>query len=406
MAATDNGGRAALPTWATVTRVSTRGPDPRPISTRALNRATLVRQGLVERLVAPAPEAVARLAGLQAQHADQPYVALWSRRKAQRIADLESALHEGTVVKATLMRTTLHLVAARDLAAYDVATADARLGTWAPSARRAGLDLHRLNTELRAYCTEPRTVAEIEAHLAARHPGVDAAEHVPDGVRNAWFRLGSAAGGLVHVPPSGLWREHGKPAYVTSEVRLGEVAQPSFAEALETTLRRYLAAYGPASVADFAKWAGQRRVTPVRDLLAALGEEVVRYVAPDGRELVDLVDLPHPDEDVPAPPRFLSRWDSLLIAYAVRDRVLPDAHVPAVVRKNGDFLPTFLVDGLVAGRWSVGTEAATGRLRLEPFGRVPRADRAALVEEGERLVRYVEPEADRYDVTWAPGSDL
>lgn len=370
------------------------------LSLQRLNRATLDRQGLIERWTGSVAEVVGRLAGLQAQHADWPYVALWSRRRDQEIADLEAALTNRSVVKATLMRATLHLVAADDFPFLDVASSDGPLSSWAPTARRAGLDLGELNQTLLDFCGEPRTVAEIEAHLQDAYPGGLAGSHVPLGVRNTGFRMASAAGGLVHVPPSGMWRSHGRPSYVDARRWLGAGTRPRPEEALPAAVERYLSAYGPASAEDVLKWVGQRRITKVRAAIDALGERIVRLTGPDDRILVDLADQSVPDEDTPVPVRFLSRWDSVLIAYDVRDRILPDTHKEAVIKKNGDFLPTFLVDGLVAGLWSVNTERGGAVLKLTPLARVPKSDRLALEDEGEKLVRYVEPDARTHGVAW------
>lgn len=375
-------------------------------SLRALNRATLARQGLIERMTGPVADVVGRLAGLQAQHANAPYVALWSRRDGQTIADLEAALADRSVVKATVMRSTLHLVAAADFAALDTAAAQGRVAVWQASARRAGVDLAELHAAILAFCAEPRSVAEIEEHLATSAPSL-ARAGVPEGVRNGAFRMASGSGGLVHAPPSGRWREHGKPRYVTARVWLGDAAAPGAVGddvALTIALERYLAAYGPASLQDVGKWLGQPRIPRLRAAATALGERIVHLTGDDDRDLVDLADLPaeaSPDPDMPVPARFLSRWDSVLIGYDVRDRILPAAHRAAVIKKNGDFLPTFLVDGLVAGLWSVTVAGDEAVLTLAPFATVPRADRRTLEDEGERLVRYVEAEASRHAVRWA-----
>lgn len=371
----------------------------RTLSLRALNRTTLHRQGLLERHPGTAAEVVGRLAGLQAQHADQPYIALWSRRADHSIADLEGALADRSVVKATVMRTTLHLVDARDYRAFDVLSAEPRLATWRPSAGRAGLDLLELGAELREFCSEPRTVAEIEEHLAANHGSVDAVKAIPGGVRNAWFRLASSAGGLVHVPPSGRWRSHAKPRYLAADAWLGPGPQLDHAAALDVAVRRYLTAYGPATLDDLVRWSGQRRLPPVRQALERLGEELVRLTGPDGSELVDLAGLEVLD-DAEAPARFLARWDTGIIGYAGRDRILPPDQTAAVAKKNGDFLPTFLLDGFVAGLWSVEVSAGRAVLRLQPFGTPSKAQRTGLVDEAERLVRFVEPDAPEHAVAW------
>ncbi|HYH93301.1 MAG TPA: crosslink repair DNA glycosylase YcaQ family protein, partial [Candidatus Saccharimonadales bacterium] len=181
---------------------------------RALNRSTLHRQGLLERGTGSPEAAIGRLAGLQAQHANMPYIALWSRLEGLTIAALERALDEHRVVRGTVMRGTLHLVAAADHGAFDVASAQVRLAVYGSIARQAGLDIGDLNRTLRRFCDEPRTVAEMEAHFETVVPDASLHDHVPAGSRHVAFRLAGAGGGLVHVPPSGHWKEHGKPRYI------------------------------------------------------------------------------------------------------------------------------------------------------------------------------------------------
>jgi hypothetical protein len=152
---------------------------------------------------------------------------------------------------------------------------------------------------------------------------------------------------------------------------------------------------------DIVKWAGLRKVTAVKKTLAEMGDLVSRLEGPDGDELHDLADMSVPDPGAPAPTRFLSRWDSILIAYHQRERILPPRYKDAVIRKNGDFLPTFLVDGLVAGLWSIEEAKDGATLNLDPFHRVPRAARTTLEEEAGRLARYAVPDANRHRVLWA-----
>jgi hypothetical protein len=166
-------------------------------------------------------------------------------------------------------------------------------------------------------------------------------------------------------------------------------------------VRRYLGAYGPASIEDIGRWLGERRPARLRTASAALGDGVRRLDSDDGRQLLDLEGAPLASGDEPAPSRFLARWDSVLIGYDERDRMLPRELAPAVVKKNGDFLPTFLVDGRVGGLWSSETVAGEGVLRLEPLVHIARAERTSLTEEGERLVRFVERDASRHAVRWA-----
>ncbi|MEJ7695712.1 MAG: winged helix DNA-binding domain-containing protein [Candidatus Limnocylindrales bacterium] len=370
------------------------------LTLRRLNRATLQRQGLIDRHAGSVAEVIGRLAGLQAQHANAPYVALWSRMRDLRMSDLETALQDRSVVKATIMRATLHLVAARDFRAFDAASVEARRANWNPTASRAGIDVGRLHAELLAFCREPRTVAEIQAHLADKVPGDALSGTAPVGVRNTLFRIASGSGGLVHVPPSGFWRSHGKPRYLDADVWLPD--QPTIAprDALVTSMERYLSAYGPASLSDVGKWVGQPRITRLREAAATLGDRLRSYTGPDGRALLDLADRSVPDGDVPAPARFLSRWDSVIIGYEVRDRILPEPYRDVVGTKNGDFLPTFLVDGWIAGLWATDRAKDRATIRLSPFRTVSPHDRTGLETEAVAALRYVEPGALDYDVRW------
>lgn len=372
------------------------------LSLRQLNRTTLLRQSLLERAAEDPATAVGRLAGLQAQYANSPYIALWSRLRAFAIGDLEAALDDRTVVKASAIRNTLHLVTASDYPALSGASGEARIANWRASSKRAGLDTADLHRHLLRFAREPRTIAEMEADLEVLASDSSLAPFVPSGVRHVAFRMASAHGWLVHVPPSGRWDSFAKPRYVDAGVWLPGAARPEPGEAIRLATERYLGAYGPASVADIGRWIGQPRLAAVRGAVEGLGDRVRRYRGPDDRALVDLVEAPIATGEEPAPGRFLARWDSVIIGYEARDRILPPALVPAVViRRNGDFLPSFTVDGFVAGTWSVSAERDTTTLELTPISSVPRAARTELTGEAERLAQFITRDEGRTQVRWA-----
>jgi hypothetical protein len=371
-----------------------------------LNRTTLARQRLLTRSHDDVPGVVRAVGGLQAQHADMPYVGLWSRRAEQTIAGLEAALTDRHLVKATVMRSTLHLVRAQDWPVLDAVSAEQRLAAWRPSAGRAGVDLAELNVAVRRYCAEPRTVDEIEAFAAERHRGVDPTAAVPGGVSRPWWRLASAGGGLVHVPPSGLWRSHAAPRYLDGRVWLADALpgssraeEPEADVARAAAVDHYLRAFGPASRGDVARGLGILRATPLKRARALLDLRVLE--GPDGRELLDVADGETVEGDVPAPVRFLPRWDHLLVALEDRSRFLDAATAAGVYRRNGDVLPTFWTGGRVAGTWVVDVEDERATLRLSALGRAPSgSDRDALEAEGAGLIAYVTPEATERAVTW------
>jgi hypothetical protein len=307
------------------------------INERTLNRATLARQLLLERSPLPVADAVRHLVGLQAQAPASPYLALWNRLSGFAAADLDQAFSEGTVVKATLLRITLHAAHAADYPVLHDAVRGvlraARLG----DARftRAGLTIAEVDEflpELIAFTAVPRTVAEIEAMLADRFGGERP---------GLWWALRTFAP-LHHVPTAGPWMFGSREFRAASSGPVPVLTDPSRSAAVQELVRRYLTAFGPATAADIRQFT----LLPGALIRQALDGSFERWG--------DLYDVPGgelPPADVPAPPRLLGMWDNMLLAYADRSRVIPPEYRRAVIRVNGDVLPCVLVDGYVAGVW-------------------------------------------------------
>jgi hypothetical protein len=341
----------------------------RVLTLRELNRATLARQLLLERRRASATAVIERLAGMQAQWPQAPYVGLWSRIPAFRRETLERAIRSGKVVKATMMRGTLHLVTARDYPLFFAALQSLR--PWGdPESVELGRKLVPAIRKL--FADGPLTFQQVMEHLERTHGKVDELTR-----RRAWFAARTGAH-VLHAPETALWSSRPQALFATIE-------EP---EALDITLarvdlvRRYLGAFGPASRADLASWSGMR-VTDLADAFEAL-EPLRRFRDENGRELLDLPRAPLPAGDTPAPIRFLPKWDNLLLGFADRTRVLPEEYRKAVIAKNGDVAQTFLVDGVVAGRW----RQENGKVALEPFAPLPRTARRELEDEAARLARF------------------
>jgi len=365
----------------------------RPISVltrRELNRATLARQLLLARSPLGVTAAIDRLAGLQAQYSPAPYVALWTRLADFARDDLTRALRRRSVVKATLMRGTLHLVTARELPSYAALVAHAGEQRFVAEAGHLGLDPAVLREAIDEHLREPRSVDELIVHLTSRGGRARRRAYIR-------WRLLAAHGGLIHAWPSGAWRVFGAARLVAARHVLRGWRDLDHREALAHLARRYLAAFGPASPADLTQWSGipQARWRPG---LEAIAGELRSFRDEDGRALLDLRRAPRPAAETVAPVRFLGKWDSVLLAHARRDRVLPHGRWKLVVGPNGDVLPTFLVDGTVAGSWSVTRRGEEALLTLSPFGRLDRAVRRALEDEAEPLVRFLEPDAARHGV--------
>jgi DNA glycosylase AlkZ-like len=344
---------------------------PRALSLRELNRATLARQMLLRRHSISAVRAIERVGGLQAQWPPAPYVGLWTRVEGFRRAGLERPLARGDVVKTTLMRATLHLVSARD---YPVFLAALHGGGASPLREEALALAQRAAPGLRALFAEgPRSRTEVMGWLAEEHPS----ELIDKFPWTTWFAVRVSAN-LVHTPEAAAWDARTGRRLAPLEV----VAPVDPAVARVEVVRRYLAAFGPASVADVRQWSGMRS----RDVIPALEalEPLRRFSDEDGRELLDLARAPLP-RDVPAPVRFLPKWDNLLLAHDDRRRVLPDEYRRVVIRKNGDVDQTFLVDGVVAGTWA----AVDGHVDVRPFAPLPRGVRREVEDEAARLAAFV-----------------
>jgi hypothetical protein len=365
-----------------------RAVDAPILTLRELNRATLARQMLLERQSAPVATAIERLAALQAQWAPSPYIALWSRLKSFERERLWNAIEKKrTVIRARLMRGTLHLVSARDFYPYAVATQDLQRGAWNRLQVGQGVDPKAVARLAVAFAREPRAKEDVVAHLTERLGSF--------GGPYKWliWRFVSAHADLVSAPPGGHWAHGGTDApYVAARHWIASGSRPAEEEALEHLINRYLAAFGPASLADIAQFAGQvpARIRPVLERLAP---SLRRFTDEQGRTLFDLPRAPRPSADVTAPVRFLPRYDELLIGYEHRDRVIAVKHRAAVYSKNAIIEAVFLVDGMAAGIWAVETTKSEAVLRIRPFGALGRADRAAALAEGESLAHFIAPDA-------------
>ncbi|MER7660186.1 winged helix DNA-binding domain-containing protein [Streptomyces sp. NPDC096193] len=351
------------------------------ITARELNRSTLGRQLLLRREPLGAVDAVRRVVALQAQHAASPYLALWNRLSGFDPADLDAAFGDRAIVKATLVRITLHAVHRDDYRSFREAMHPtlraARLNSRFTASGLSPVDADALVPELLAVADRPRTTAEMEAWLEARI-GVPPKS-------GAWWGLRSYAP-LVHAPTGGPWSFGLRPSYVVSGTRPALDAETS-AASLQTLVRRYLQGFGPASVADIAQFATVQRAR-ARQAVGALSDSLEQWEGPDGTALFDIPGAPRPAADTPAPPRLMAMWDSILLAYADRSRVIPPEYRPLVIRVNGDVLPTLLVDGYVAGVW----RPVQGGIEATAFHHLPAAVWDELAAEAKSLAALL---ADR-----------
>ncbi|MDB5102099.1 MAG: hypothetical protein JWM80_6520 [Cyanobacteria bacterium RYN_339] len=349
------------------------------LSPHALNRASLARQLLLKRETMPAVTAIQHLVALQAQLARPPYMALWSRLEGFKREELLAAIHAREIVRATFLRGTLFYLTRADYLAFR--------GTLQP-VMDAGLQaILKQRGEMPAlagilelarerFGASPCDFETVRQLLVAHHPGMD------DRAMGYAARMSVP---LVQVPDESTWGFPGTPAFTTVEAWLGRDPDPG--SDLRGLVKRYLAAFGPASPQDMQVWSGLKGLKAVFETM-----DLIKLGS-----MYDLPDAPRPDEDTPAPVRFLPDFDTLLSAYDKRQRIIADEHRPFVYQtKNLRVMPVYLVDGMVAGVWKL---AGKGTLELTAFaGKVP----DEVVAEGERLVRFAEPAAKKHLVVTKP----
>ncbi len=349
------------------------------LTARRLNRATLARQLLLRREPLDAVEGIRRIVAVQAQEPASPYLALWNRLADFEPGQLDAAFADGSVVKTSLLRITLHAVLASEYPTFHDAMRSSLRASRLNDRRftDSGLtvtDVDALIEPLLEAMTRPHTKAEVEALIEAR-----LGEPAPW----AWWALRTFAP-LYRAPTGGPWSFGPKQSFIAARVAMAPTAPGS---AVAWLLRRYLEAFGPASVADVAQFTLLRRPV-IHQAIVDLGDEVVAQPGPDGTTLYDAPGASVPDADTTAPPRLLPMWDSVLLAYADRSRVIPPDHRRLVIRTNGDVLPTLLVDGYVAGVW----RPVDGGIEATAFQPLSDAAWAGLAAEASALVAFL---ADR-----------
>jgi Winged helix DNA-binding domain len=354
---------------------------------RALNRALLERQMLLRRRRVPALAAVERLVGLQSQVPRDPYVALWSRLDRFRPAALAQPMADRRALRMTLLRGTLHTVTAGDGVTIRPMVQRVMERTYygsSPLRAAAGsVDEAELLSTIRALLAErPRSRADLGKALAERWPNVDASS-----LSFAMYLVP-----IVQVTPRGIWGQSGSAAFTTLEAWVGRPVDGS--DDAGPLILRYLRSFGPSTVADAQAWSGLSGLRPAFEALRPR----LRTVRDDrGRELFDVPGAPYPDPDTPAPVRFLPEYDNVALGHKDRIRIIPEG----VTQWTEVGWGSVLVDGFAVARWRLSVDGDDATLRIEPFGRLGRDDRASVSVEGKRLAAFLAPESRRRTVRFA-----
>ncbi|WP_119730864.1 winged helix DNA-binding domain-containing protein [Thermomonospora amylolytica] len=355
------------------------------LTTRALNRATLERQRLLRRVDQPPRTVVEHLTGLQAQDPPLPYLGLWARIRAFDKDALTRLLHDRTVVRATLHRGTQHLVLAQDYLWLRPTLAPMLDRRWRTAFRKAteGVDPARLTATVHDLLAQSGSLTrpQLAAALAERWP-----DH--DGMQLAWAAQGLLP--IVHPPPSGTWGHQGPTPFALAETWLGR--RPDGQGSPETLIRRHLAAFGPATVRDIQAWSGLTRLNEVVDRI----RPTLRvHRGETGAELLDLPGAPLPDPDTPAPPRFLPALDNVVIGYADRSRLMTDEERRRVVVEA-----PLTADGFLCGFWRIERQGPKATLHIDLTRPLAARRRGEVAAEGERLLRFTDPDAAARDIAF------
>lgn len=359
--------------------------EPGVLSLRALNRALLARQMLIERRAISAAAALEHLVGMQAQSPFPPYFGLWTRLENFQPEELSELIENRKAVRMSLMRSTIHLVIAKDALALRPILQDLHKRQFDVGSRHgpaiAGVDLKALLKLSRKLLEQkPLTFTALGERLEKRWPG------------RPFDSLGYAARNhmaLVQVPPRGLWRKSGQPAHTTVEAWLGRSVDTE--TNLDAMILRYIAAFGPASVRDAQAWSG---LTRLADTFERLRPKLRSFRDEAGRKLFDLPDAPRPNANTKVPARFLPEYDNVLLSHADRTRIVSEEDRKRVYFGGGGVLTsTILVDGFVHGAWKIVRKGKSATLEIKPYRPLLKKDVAALTAEGKRLLKFAVPDA-------------
>ncbi|MDQ2934281.1 MAG: winged helix DNA-binding domain-containing protein [Chloroflexota bacterium] len=359
------------------------------LSTRALNRALLERQHLLRRTRMSAAGAIEHLVGMQAQVPRDPYVALWTRLDDFTAEELSRLISNREAVRTPLVRTTLHLVTARDcLALRPVVQSVLERGFGStPFARNlVGVDMEELLKTGRALLEEkPRTTAALRRALSERSPDRDSTS------------LAYAVRYLVpvvQIPPRGLWGVSGQTTWTTVEAWLGRALVSEAAP--DRLVLRYLAAFGPATVADIRTWSW---LTGLSEVVERLRPQLRTFRDERGRDLFDLPDAPLPDPATPAPVRFLPEYDNVGLSHADRSRVIPEDLRFLVFPGSGGIPGSVMVDGFLRATWRLTRDGRSATLAITPLGkRFSASDRNEVIDEGANLLGFIAADAQSTDI--------
>ena len=364
---------------------------PATLTDRQLNRATLARQMLLERSDRSIEDAVAFLLGLQGQQTHDPYIGVWSRLKQFRHEEMTALILDKTLVRATTMRATLHLHTADDLLGLREFVQPVVERMW-----QSAFGKRRFGDNDKAKVRKAGVKLLDKGPMTSGALGKALQEKFPEGEPLAKAVLMQVVETLIQVPPTRIWGSGHAPMLTRVENWLPAPHRRTIAR--ETLVRRYLAAYGPASIMDMQAWCG---MTKLGEVFEALRPELVTFTGADGRELFDLPDAPRPDADTPAPPRFLPLYDNVYLGFDNRRRMLAENDLKRVNMLR-EFKPAVLIDGIVSAGWVITDKKGAALIEIEPYHALGKQHLQPMEAEALAFLKFMREDAKSYDVSVLP----
>lgn len=364
------------------------------LSQRQLNRSLLERQLLLRRSPLSTAGALEHLVGMQSQVPKDPFVALWSRLEGFGTGQLSTMMLDRTAVRGSLMRGTIHLVTEDDYLVLRPVMQEMH-ERWFPQTAEGR---HLAPDDVPEVIEEGRRLLT-NAALTTKAIGERLAERWPERSARAMSWAVRSFLPLIQTPPRGVWGGSQQATWALAEDWIGR--PPGESTEPDAMLLRYLAAFGPATIADMQAWSRLQGLRPVVD---GLRQQLRVFRNGKGQELFDVPGAPLPDPETPASPRFLPGFDNLLLSHADRTRIISEDYRKAIGSRNGLFLATYLVDGFVSGTWKIEQAKRGATLQLVPFTPHSAPDRQALEEEGMRLLEFLAPGAEALDIRFLAAS--
>lgn len=359
---------------------------------------TLKSHFLTERKENPLPEVVSNICGLNAQSARASYISLWSRVKGFQKTGLDRALYEDRLlIKAWLMRGTVHVIPCHDYTIYQKALGGGLAGDWKLTLQKRGLGL---SAQARAKLGEKTVDILTQASLTKKellprikHLAGGFSEREQKIILSRTLRGLSYEGLVCHARPTGSWYHFKENRFVSVSRWLGgrKVKHIDERDAQRQLALRYISTYGPVTAADFAYWTGFK-VSDAKRIFEDIAEKLVEVNVKDTKGIYWIISdkadaLASIRHSTPYPVRFLPEFDPLVMGHKDKARILDDRYRKHIFLRLADVAPVFLAGGRIAGTWSY--KFSDKSHDLNTFEKMGKKEKESVEREFERLREFL-----------------